>query len=105
MFQMKKRIAAASMALMLMAGTAVSPAAAQSDNQQKGLVNVNVQVTDVIEDITVSHNNVTVAAAASIVAQVCGTNVGVAALLAFVQQAGAYHCESRDGDATVDVTN
>ena len=109
MFEVKKRIAAASMAaLMLTAGTAVSPVAAQQGNAngQAGLVNVNVQVTDVIDDVTVTVQdiNVAVAAAANIVAQVCGTTVGVAALIAETDQGGVFHCDSEDLTSGVDVT-
>ena len=110
MFEVKKRIAAASMAvLMLTVGTAVSPVAAQNKgngNGQAGLVNVNVQVTDVIDDVTVTVQdiNVAVAAAANIVAQVCGTTVGVAALIAETDQGGVFHCDSEDLTSGVDVT-
>jgi hypothetical protein len=106
MFQMTKRIVPAMMlASMLTIGAPVAPAEAQG-NAQAGLVNVNVQVTRVVDDVTVvvQDINVAVAAAANIIAQVCGTNVGVAAILADIDQFGAAVCTSDDTGSGVVVT-
>jgi hypothetical protein len=106
MFDMTKRIApAVVLASLLTIGAPVAPAHAQG-NAQAGLINVNVQVTRVVDDVTVvvQDINVAVAAAANIVAQVCGTNVGVAALLAEIDQFGAAECQNEDTDSSVIVT-
>src|SRR5687768_6091465 len=106
MFHMTKRIAPAVMlASMLTIAAPVAPAEAQG-NAQAGLINVNVQVTRVVDDVTVvvQDINVAVAAAANIVAQVCGTNVGVAATLADIDQFGAAECDNADTDSSVRVT-
>ena len=91
MIATRKHIATTLVAvLMLTFGTAVSPLQAQNENGQRGLVNVNVQITEVIDDVTVvvKDINVAVAAAANILANVCGNNIGVAALIAALAQAG-----------------
>jgi hypothetical protein len=103
----RKRGAAVLMvALMLTFGTAVPPVAAQGPNAQAGLVNVNVEVTRVVDDVTVvvQDVNVAVAAAANIIAQVCGTNIGVSALIAELEQFGAAVCDNADTGSSVVVT-
>jgi hypothetical protein len=93
MIATRRQIATALIAvLMLVFGAGVSPVQAQNENAQAGLVNVNVQVTEVIDDVTVvvKDINVAVAAAANILANVCGNNIGVAALIAALAQTGSY---------------
>ena len=103
-----KYMAGAVLAAAMSTGVNVPAIHAQNNNgnAQGGLVNVNVQVTRVIDDVTVDVEdiNVAVAAAANIMAQVCGTNVGVAALLAELEQAGVASCENGDTGSSVDVT-
>lgn len=103
MFTMTKRIAPAMMlASMLTIGAPPTPAEAQG-NGQAGLINVNVQVTRVVDDVTVvvQDIDVAVAAAANIMAQVCGTNVGVGALLAQLNQAGFATCDNGASNPSV----
>ena len=103
----RRHIAAALAVLMLMFGTAMSPAHAQTDNvnAQRGLINVHVVVTDVIEDIVIKDINVAVAAAANIMANVCGNNIGVAALIAALeQQGGEVTCDNTAEGQEVVVT-
>ena len=85
----------------------VAPAAAAPPVIAAGNL-VNVQVTDVIDDVTVTVQdvNVTVAAAANIIAQICGTQIPVAILATqVVVSDGVYTCDARVGDQEVTVTN
>lgn len=74
-----KRIAmgVASMALGLGGSLAMSTPAQAAPLVTGGLVNVTV--TDVIDDVTVTVEDVNVGAALSLAANVCGTTVGVIA--------------------------
>ena len=69
---------------------------------------VNVQVTDVLNGltVTVSDVNVTVAAAAKIIAQVCGTQIPVAVLATqVIATDGEFLCDATTGTQDVTVTN
>jgi hypothetical protein len=65
---------------------------------QDGLVNVTVQDITVEDVVTISNNNVNVAVAANIVAQVCNVNVPVNVLARAIFQGGGYSCEVEDVD-------
>ena|SRR5918993_4912297 len=103
----KKTIATLAAAGALTVAGGVAPAAAAPPVIVGGSL-VNVVVTDVIDDVTVTVQdiNVTVAAAANIIAQVCGTKIPVAILATQVLVSDdEYNCDARVGDQEVTVTN
>jgi hypothetical protein len=77
-------VAVATLSGPMMAVTGLTPAAAQNQEAEDTLV--NVQIGDVL-----SENRVTVTVAAQLVAQVCANaNVNVAAILAAIEQDGDF---------------
>ena len=86
-------------AIMLTTGISLPSAEAQNNNQ-RGLV--NVQVYDVIDDVTIVIRDIYVdvglGVAANILANVCGVAVPVAVLGA-AGAAGAFECRNEAGDA------
>jgi len=105
MVEARKYVVGLLTSVLMLTGVTVPTLEAQG-NAQGGLINVNVQVTRVIDDVTVEVEdiNVAVAAAANIIAQVCGTNIGVAALIAELDQAGVAACDNADTGSSVLVT-
>jgi hypothetical protein len=80
---------AALFALILLAGLATAPSEAQQ--RQQGLV--NVQVGDIKTGDILSNNNVQLAAAAEVAANVCGTTVNVAIISEQLSRTGNFRCE------------
>jgi hypothetical protein len=103
----KKAVATLAAAGALTVAGGVAPASAAPPVIAAGNL-VNVQVTDVIDDVTVTVQdiNVTVAAAANIIAQVCGTQIPVAVLATqVVATDGTFACDATVGDQAVTVNN
>jgi hypothetical protein len=92
-------------AIMLTTGISLPSAEAQNNSRQQGLV--NVQVYDVIDDVTIVIRDVYVdvglGVAANILANVCGVSVPVAVLGA-AGVAGTFECMNEAGDAGAIVT-
>ena len=100
----KKTLATLAAAGALTVAGGVAPAAAAPPVIAAGNL-VNVQIVDAL-DVEVSDVNVTVAAAANIIAQVCGTQIPVAVLATqVVATDGEFSCDALVGDNEVIVTN
>jgi hypothetical protein len=80
---------AALFALILLAGLATTPTAAQQ--RQEGLV--NVQVGDIKTGDILSNNNVQLAAAVDTAVNVCGTTVNAAIISEQLTRTGSFRCE------------
>jgi hypothetical protein len=93
----KKLAAITAFVALTSTGLLLQPADAQVAIQD-GLVNVTVQDITIQDVVTVSNNNVNVAVAANIVAQVCGITVPINVLAREIFQGGGYTCEVEDVD-------
>lgn len=107
--QIQRSIAALTSAVALsVTGVAISTPASAAPPVFAGGNLVNVQVTDVLNGLTVTVQdiNVTVAAAANIIAQICGTQIPVAVLATqVVATDGEFACDATTGTQDVLVTN
>jgi hypothetical protein len=101
---MRRKIAAA----LAVTGALALPAAAEAQGPPVviggGLV--NVQVVDIIDDVTVvvSDNNVGVGVAAGVAAQVCGVQAQVGVIARQLARGDDFSCTNDAGTQGVDIT-
>src|SRR3954470_10389187 len=97
----RTKVTAAIFSLLVFGGGYWTQPVAAQPNNQRGLV--NVAVYDLVNDVTVTIQDIAVGVAANIAANVCGVPVSVA-VLGPAGSAGTYSCSNGDNPAGVTIS-